>query len=370
MEERKSEDEIGDPWILINSYFENEHLERLVRHQIESYNSFINSEIPRTIQMFNPVKLSSENDYDKKTQKYKLEITFTFENFRMNRPQIHENNGATKLMFPHEARLRNFTYAANMTIDLHIKYKINSGPNLENVDNIYKILPKIHIGKLPIMLKSSICVLSQYKHIPPSVSGECRMDPGGYFIINGSEKTCLGQERAAENIIYCFNISKTNTKWIYSAEIKSIPDWKRISPKQISIMIASKSNSFGNPIYIQIPRIKIPIPIFILFRALGILSDKAICEKIVLDIEHSDNKIILDSLKGSIMDSNNYLTQADALKFITSNVMFTPMNMDKEMGINKKREFALDVLNNDVFPHCRNKTDKIYFLGTMILKLI
>ena len=60
------------------------------------------------------------------------------------------------------------------------------------------------------MLKSSICVLKQYNHLDPKITGECRFDGGGYFIINGSEKTCLGQERAAENRVYCFNIEKNN----------------------------------------------------------------------------------------------------------------------------------------------------------------
>merc|ERR1711991_51708 len=72
--------------------------------------------------MFNPVIIKSENDYDEKLDKYKLEIYITFENFNTYRPQIHENNGATKLMFPQEARLRNFTYASNMTVDINIKY--------------------------------------------------------------------------------------------------------------------------------------------------------------------------------------------------------------------------------------------------------
>jgi DNA-directed RNA polymerase beta subunit len=53
------------------------------------------------------------------------------------------------------------------------------------------------------MIKSSICVLTQNKHIQPSITGECKMDCGGYFIIKGSEKTVLGQERAAENRVYC-----------------------------------------------------------------------------------------------------------------------------------------------------------------------
>jgi DNA-directed RNA polymerase II subunit RPB2 len=58
------------------------------------------------------------------------------------------------------------------------------------------------------MLKSSVCVLKQYQHINENISGECKFDAGGYFIINGSEKTVLGQERAAENRVYCFNVSK------------------------------------------------------------------------------------------------------------------------------------------------------------------
>ena len=82
------------------------------------------------------------------------------------------------------------------------------------------------------------------------------------------------------------NISKNNTKWEWLAELKSVPDNKCISPKQIAMMITSKSNEFGKSIYIQIPRLKNPIPLFVLFRALNITSDKEICEKIVLDLKN------------------------------------------------------------------------------------
>ena len=362
-----SEKEI--PWTIINSYFSNQHLKQLIRHQIESYNDFITRQIPHTIDMFNPVLITSEQDYNKELKKYGLEIYINFENFSLHRPQIHENNGAAKIMFPHEARVRNFTYASNMTLDLNIKYVVRTGEDLENVQTYYKVLPKIHIGKLPIMLRSNICVLSQYKHLTSEVIGECKMDPGGYFIINGSEKTCLGQERAAENQIYCFDISKNNTKWSYMAEIKSVPDWKCISPKQISIMMSSKNNSFGYGLWIQIPRVKIPIPVVILFRALGVISDKEICEKIVLDLKNPLYEVFVKEFKASIIEGNNYLDYESAMKYITSNVMYTPMNMDKEQGAIKKREFAEEVLENDLFPHCHNKTQKIYFLGYMIFKL-
>ena len=353
---------IEQPWNIIESYFKNCHLQQLVRHQLESYNDFVNYQIIKTINMFNPVIIKSENDYDENLDKYKLEIYITFENFNTYRPQIHENNGATKLMFPQEARLRNFTYASNMTIDLNIKYVIRTGDKLENCQTLFKNIPKVQIGKLPIMLKSSICVLKQFNHITNETLGECNFDAGGYFIINGSEKTILGQERAAENLVYCFNVSKGN-KWSWMAEIKSVPDFKQISPKQISMMISTKNNGFGFGIYIQIPRVKQPLPLFIIFRALGIISDQDICSKILLDIKDKKNKEFLEFLKGSVIEANDILTKESALQYITNNVMFTPINITQEQGKKKKIEFTNEVLSNDLFPHCHNLEQKIYFMG-------
>jgi DNA-directed RNA polymerase II subunit RPB2 len=361
---------IEEPWNVIGSYFKGHHLKQLVRHQVESYNDFVTYQIQKTIEMFNPVHIRSEHDYNKEFNKYSLELYITFENFNIYRPQIHENNGATKLMFPQEARLRNFTYASNMTVDINVKYVIRNGEGLENVQCIYRKLPKIQIGKLPIMLRSKICVLNQYNHIDNNVSGECKMDPGGYFIINGSEKTCLAQERAAENQINCFDVSKHNNKWSIVAEIKSVPDWKCISPKQISMMISSKNNGFGHSIMIQIPRIKQPLPIFIVFRALGVVTDKDICSKIILNIDDKNNSKMLQELKGSIVDANKVLTQDAALAYITQFVMYTPLHMDKDTGIRKKGEFTNEVINNDLFPHCHTLEQKIYLLGYMTKKLL
>jgi len=275
---------IEEPYSLIESYFKGKHLDRLVRHQIESYNHFINYQVQRTISMFNPVTIHSENDYVEQFDKYLLEVFISFNNFKLYPPQIHENDGATKTMFPHEAKLRNFTYASTMTVDIKIDYVVRNSETMDTPKTFTKILPKINIGKMPIMLKSNICVLSQNDNINPGLVGECPMDCGGYFIIKGSEKTVIGQERAAENRVYCFD-GKNTTKWSWIAEIKSIPDFKCISPKQIEMMISSKNNGFGNSIHVNIPRVKNPIELFTVFRALGVLSDKEICEYILLDID-------------------------------------------------------------------------------------
>ena len=361
---------IETPWNIIESYFRGQHLERFVRHQLESYNNFVGYQIIKTIEMFNPVHIASEQDYDPVSKKHSLEIFITFENFHIYRPQIHENNGAIKLMFPQEARLRNFTYASATTIDINIKYIVRSGPNLENIETFYKTIPKIHIGKLPIMLKSNICVLNQYKHFENTQTGECKYDAGGYFIINGSEKTVLGQERSAENRVYCFNVSKNDTKYTWKAEIKSVPDFKCISPKQINMMVSSKNNGFGNAICVELPRVKQPIPLFVVFRALGLISDKEICEKILLDTTNVKNKQMLDALQASIIEANKYITQEECIKYINSFVMYTPINMDKETGAKKKHEFTMEILHNDLFPHCHNMEQKIYFLGYMTHRLL
>lgn len=360
---------IEEPFTIIESYFEGQHLERLVRHQIESYNHFVNYQIQRTIQMFNPVTIRSENDFVLEKDKYFLEVFISFNNFKLYPPQIHENNGATKMMLPQEAKLRNFTYASTMTVDVNIKYVVRNTENMDSPKTIEKVLPKINIGKLPIMLKSSVCVLSQNSHIGHEYTGECSMDCGGYFIIKGSEKTVLGQERAAENRVYCFD-GKNTTKWNWFAEIKSVPDFKCISPKQIEMMISSKNNGFGNGIFMTIPRIKQPIELFVVYRALGVLSDKDIAKYILLDINDPKQHDLLQCLQASMIDANKYMTQEDAIKHITTSVAYTPLNMDKETGMRKKREFTIEVLDNDLFPHCQTLQQKLYLLGYMAKKLI
>lgn len=360
---------VEEPYAVLESYFRGQHLDRLVRHQIESYNHFVNFQVLRTIEMFNPVNIRSENDFVAENGQYFLETFVSFTNFRLYPPQIHENNGATKLMLPQEARLRNFTYASTMTVDLQIQYVIRNTDKMDAPTIINKTLPKINIGKMPIMLKSSVCVLTQNSHIPHQYTGECPMDCGGNFIIKGSEKVVLGQERAAENRVYCFD-GKNTTKWTWYAEIKSVPDFKCISPKQVEMMIASKNNGFGHGIFMTIPRIKMPIELFTVFRALGIMTDKEICKYIVLDLDAEKQKEVLAFLQASVIDANKYMTQEDALRHITASVAYTPINMDKETGALKKREFATDALTNDIFPHCKTRAQKLYFMGYMANKLI
>ena len=88
--------------------------------------------------MFNPVNIKSENDKNENGV-YSLEINITFSNSNFT-PQIHENNGATKIMYPHEARLRNFTYSSPVTVDFNINITKRSGKELNQVETTFKKL--------------------------------------------------------------------------------------------------------------------------------------------------------------------------------------------------------------------------------------
>ena len=122
------------------------------------------------------------------------------------------------------------------------------------------------------------------------------------------------------------------------AEIKSVPDFRRISPKQITMYLSC--NSSGDyTIQVNLPRIRKSIPLFIVFRALGIISDKDICNHIVLDVNQSVSDHILKILRGSSIEANDVYTQEEAIQYMTAHAMYTPMNMDRVAGIIKKREF-------------------------------
>lgn len=370
-----------DVWSIIQSYFGPDHLAKLVRHQIESYNEWVGEQIPRTISMFNPMVARSPHDFNPETGTYNTEVVMHFTNFSMHRPLLHENNGATKTMTPHDARLRGFTYASTATLDLDVKITARDPENPSQTQTFNKRLEKVQIGKIPVMLRSSVCVLPQSPMSARAGRDECALDAGGYFIINGSEKIVLVQERAAENITYTY--LQKGTKWEAVSEVKSVPDDRCIAPKQVVVMIAHQGKVVSNTplgqaaaveegriIHVQLPRMKISVPLFIVFRALGVESDHAICQAILLDVGASHNRDLLRALRASVVEASNILNEEQAIDYLTKHVQFTPFNVDQEKGDTMRRNYALEAINTDLFPHCKTKKQKILYLGTMVKQIL
>ena len=171
-------------------------------------------------------------DADKEgKKKYKVE----FKQIYLSKPMVTEADGMTSTLFPKEARLRNLTYSAPLYIDM-AKPTITTtdqidettGKNIEIIET--EEYPKVFFGKVPIMLRSQYCSLHDHTDKELTELGECPYDEGGYFIINGSEKVIIAQEKMSTNHVYVFE-KRQPSKYMWVAECRSCLLYTSPSPR-------------------------------------------------------------------------------------------------------------------------------------------
>ena len=228
-----------------------------------------------------------------------------------------------------------------------------------NTQSFIITIEKVFLGKFPIMLQSNYCILSK---IPPEIRytmGECRNDLGGYFIIQGKEKTVVVQEKFGDNMLYIRKYEGDDIEYLYSAEIRSVSEnvSKPIRTLSVKIVAPSSSYTFQNMV-VNIPNVRKPVPLFIVFRALGIISDKDIITTCLLDLNKYEQMI--DLFIPSVHDAGAILTQQLALKYIGL------------LTKGKRIEHALEILSDYFLPHVGevNFTEKAYYLGNIIFRLL
>ena len=106
----------------------------------------------------------------------------------MSKPIHWEKDGAQTPLMPNEARLRNLTYSAPLYVDIRKTITKPAYPGEAAPEPQSQLYQKVFLGKIPIMLRSTYCLLHALEERDLSELNECPCDPGGYFIINGSEK--------------------------------------------------------------------------------------------------------------------------------------------------------------------------------------
>ena len=218
-------------------------------------------------------------------------------------------------------------------------------------------LEKIFLGKFPIMVQSEYCVLSGLPREVRHTMGECRNDVGGYFIIDGKEKTVVSQEKFGDNMLY---IRKSNDDVsLYSAEIRSVSENVAKPIRTLSVRIMAPSASYSNKnIVVNIPNVRKPVPLFIVFRALGVISDKQIITMCLLDLEKYESMV--DLFAPSVHDAGGIMTQRTALKYIAT------------LTKRKTVPYVLEILSDYFLPHVgeTNYIQKSYYLGHIVFKLL
>ena len=226
-----------------------------------------------------------------------------------------------------------------------------------NIQKREIVLEKIFLGKFPIMVQSEYCILNGLPREVRYSMGECKNDLGGYFIIDGKEKTVVPQEKFADNMLYIREVK--DDKYLYSAEIKSVSEnvSKPIRTLSVKIKSPSPSYTFEN-IEVNIPNVRNPVPLFILFRALGVISDKEIIKMCLLDLEKYESMI--DLFRPSVHDAGAILTQQSALLYIASLTKYNTIS------------YVLEILSDYFLPHVGeiNYIQKAYYLGYIVFRLL
>ena len=343
------------PWRIIDKYFKDNPYS-FVSHHLDSYNDFFNDGINRIFKEKNPIKIMKQQDPKTNEFRYRANIYLGGKDgnrLYYGKPVIYDDN-REHFMYPNEARLRNMTYGVTIHYDVDVEFFIMEG---EDVVPHNITLDKIFLGRFPIMMMSDLCIL---KNLSPSVRfemGECRNDRGGYFIIDGKEKCIVSQEKFANNMLYVTD--KVNDLYSHAAQIRSVSEDASKPVRTLAIRIVSPTTTLtNNQIVVNIPNVKKPVPLFILMRALGIESDKAIIEHCLLDLEKYESYI--DLFIPSIHDAGKIFNQDVALKYIAT---FTK---------GKTLPHALEILTNYFLPHIgeMNFVDKAYFVGHMVRQLL
>ena len=320
-----------DLWFLMRSFFEDEGL---VRQHLDSYNEFIEHDLQEIINESGEIQIDAP-DYPFKVKLKKIEI---------GRPRIIEVDESDHLIYPMEARLRNLSYAAPLYLEM---CSVRDGR--EEPSEI------VHIGDLPVMLKSKICLLNNNSVNELIAAGEDPNDPGGYFIINGSERVIVGLEDLAPNRILV-DEDDSGSKPTFVAKVFSSTVGFRA---RISCKI--KTN---NALIVTVPGVPVPgIPFVILLRALGVESDKEIAEMVSTDTD------VQSQLEESFEEAIGINTVSDAIKYIGNRVA---RGQIEEYRFRR----AESILDRNFLPHLGNspedRRDKAYFLcevASRVLKL-
>ena len=341
-------------WTVIKSYFKQKN--NLIKHQIESYNYFIHELIPKVVKQYNPITMRFRNEENPENEH---KVIIEFNNYTLGDPIIHENNGTTQFMKPNIARRRNLTYASPMYLNMKITTIITNKDN-KIISSNKTFIPKILFGNIPIMVNSNICILQRENknNLDKQYNDECINDPGGYFIINGSEKVIVSQERGCANKIYCFN--KKHVKYQEIVEIKSINENNTII-RDVKLQLTNQTSNKKAIIKVTFPHTKESIPLFVIFRLLNLTTDKEIVDLLLLNIEDNIQNNCKTIIKDCINDVPFIKTREQAINYMISKSY-------KHVLTPQKIEYLLE---KEFLSHLGdNLRKKAYFLGLMTRKLL
>jgi DNA-directed RNA polymerase II subunit RPB2 len=346
-------------WNILDAYF-SENPNALVAPHLESFNHFSLQDIKVALQKENPIVFEDEQG----------NICHLYlggkngEKVAFGKPVIYENNEAS-YMYPNDARLCNMTYCSLVHVDVEMEILLKKDEKKreedkkngrENSDSLL-VMDKMLLCKLPIMVNSKLCVLHGLNEEVRIQMGELRNDMGGYFILNGVEKYLPLQEDWCNNEVISLNKYETFVKTGRDTKITLFINQESgeisVSVPFLEKYVVVEANDDSCE---ETERKLQNIPLFVLFRALGVESDKDIVDSCLLH----GHKHLEDLLIPSVHDASRIFSQKSALDYLA---LFTESNTSEE---------AYDILCEHLFLHMGNNNleEKAMFLGYVVHQML
>ena len=320
-------DSVNKHWAIIQDILSREGI---ARQHLTSFDEFLTKGLQEIINEIDHI------DIENAEYPYRIKLG----RIQFKQPRMMELDGSVTHITPAEARLRNVSYVAPLMMEASV---IEDGKTLET--------RFLHIGDIPVMVKSDGCILRNFTNQKLIDHAEDPEDPGGYFIINGSERVIVGLEDLSYNKIIV-DADKIGGKKVFKAKVYS-----SIVGYRAKLELVLKEDGL---IVARIPGSPVDIPIITLVRALGLESDKEIASAISL------NDKIQNELEGSF-EKTEIATPKDAIEYISKRIA---PGMLEEFQI-KRAETLLDW---GLLPHLgkqpENRKEKIQFLGEAACKLL
>lgn len=316
----------------------------LVKQHIDSYNYFVEEDIKKIVEANRVIRCDQEPSF-----------WLEFTDIRVGKPTRNENSQlqwqSSTTVSPMECRLRDATYAAPVVVD--IAYPKNG------VRNIRK---NVQLCRIPVMLKSSKCYLNGANNARMEELNECPLDPGGYFIVGGTEKVILIQEQLSKNRVI---VEKDDKGGVQASVTSSTHERK----SKTYVVLKKDRILLTHNILVE------AIPIVIVLKALGGLSDYDIMELVAGgDSRYQDDFLINfeDAAKAGVY------TQQQALEYVGARVkMGGPKKPSPKFSAGPRRnpiEEGLDALSNLIVAHVTVKDLDFYpktiYIAMMVRRIL
>ncbi|KAG2575119.1 hypothetical protein PVAP13_7KG411400 [Panicum virgatum] len=326
----------------------------LISHQINSYNEFVSHGLQELFNSLGEIIVDPGYDPSKKVSGAWKHAIIKFGRVKLEKPVFLSGNDEVDIdLKPRHARLQNMTYASKIKVEVTIqvysleksdKSKTGTDGFVQRRDFMNET-HSIYIGRLPVMVKSDLCLLHK--------ESDCLFDVGGYFLVKGMEKVFIAQEQRCLSRLWivdrpCWTVS-------FMSEMKR----RRI---YIKLVESTKSEDFSRSKIISISFLYATMPIWLMFFALGISSDKEAFD--VIDMHDCDASVI-NTISATIKESDELcegFRKSDKARQYVDELV-------KKSRFPPAESFD-DYINKFLFPDISGYRNKALFLGYMVKCLL